>query len=210
MIDEVLGEVCHACIFDGWARSFHGGYAVVEHQLIDSAGQACFTNDGFRGAFSDGLIAVRPYSEPYNAGPTDYLDAAGKVQLTVPGRGDEFSEQLAAVDFDGKFGFIDKQGKVVIQPEFAAAQQFSNGLAAVAPGLDKYAGSGYINRKGELVTPTHFNEVRPAEKEYAIVHYGGAQPMVEDAPPFWVGGRWLMIDRAGRPLAVISEDTGEW
>ena len=65
---------------------------------------------------------------------------------------------------------------------------------------------GYVNRAGELVTPAHFNELLPAEKEYAIVHYGGHQETAEDGPVVWLGGRWLMIDRAGRPLAVVRKD----
>ena len=58
------------------------------------------------------------------------------------------------------------------------------------------------------MTPTHFNEVRPAEDDYAIVHYGGELQPVEDAPWYWTGGRWLMIDRMGRPLAVVGDDSG--
>ena len=107
----------------------------------------------------------------------------------------------------GRAGFIDKTGKVAIQPRFERAYSFSNGLAGVSVGEGLW---GYIDHNGTLVTPTHFNEVKPAEREFAVVHYGGTQQSAEDAPSWWEGGRWLMIDRSGMPLAVIREDTNDW
>lgn len=87
--------------------------------------------------------------------------------------------------------------------ESTTADSFSNGLAGVSVKVGHW---GYIDHTGALVTPTHFNEVKPAEKEFAVVHYGGTQQVAEDVPTWWEGGRWLMIDRSGIPLAVISED----
>ncbi len=98
---------------------------------------------------------------------------------------------------------VDQSGAYVIRPRFEEAHWFSNGLAGVSVGMGRW---GYVDRNGKLVTPTHFNEVHPATKEFAIVHYGGTQQTAEDAPVWWEGGRWLMIDRSGRPLAVIRED----
>ena len=38
---------------------------------------------------------------------------------------------MAAVEIGSKWGFIDKQGKLVVKSQFEAAEQFSEGLAAV-------------------------------------------------------------------------------
>jgi hypothetical protein len=200
------GKLAVPCMFDGWIQSFHDGYVVVDHQLVNKMGKAQFAQKGLSSVFSEGLIAARPYE----AKSTRYLDAHGNVQLTVQGNGEEFSEQLAVVYFEEQFGYIDEQGQVVIPLQYSAAHRFSNGLAAVAPELDEWEGWGYIDRDGELVTPAHFNEALPAEKEFAIVHYGGVQETAEDGPTVWIGGRWLMIDRAGRPLAVIRKDRDEY
>lgn len=200
------GKLAVPCMFDGWTRSFHDGYVVVDNQLFNKTGQAQFAEEGLADVFSEGLIAARPYKTP----STRYLDAFGNAQLTIQGHGEEFSEQLAVVYFQEQFGYIDKQGTAAIPFKFSAAQKFSNGLAAVAPELDEWEGWGYINRDGELVTPAHFNEALPAEKEFAIVHYGGTQETAEDGPTVWIGGRWLMIDRSGRPLAVIRKDRDEY
>jgi hypothetical protein len=45
---------------------------------------------------------------------------------------------------DGKYGYIDKTGKIVIKPQFDFAESFSEGLAWVSiSGKD-----GYINKTG--------------------------------------------------------------
>ncbi|MCA9137945.1 MAG: WG repeat-containing protein [Planctomycetales bacterium] len=131
------------------------------------------------------------------------IDESGSVKFTVDRYGEEFAEGLAAVKDFGHAGFVDQQGEYHIQPAFMAAGPFSNGLAGVQVSPDQW---GYIDHEGKLVTPTHFNEVQAAEKDYTIVHYGGTQVTAEDAPVWWEGGRWLMIDRSGKPLAVIRED----
>jgi hypothetical protein len=42
-----------------------------------------------------------------------------------------FSEGLAVVVVDNKFGYIDRTSKFVIEPQFTSAESFSNGLAMV-------------------------------------------------------------------------------
>src|SRR5262249_37536648 len=58
-----------------------------------------------------------------------------------------FSEGLAAVKVNGKWGYIDKSGKYVISPQFSRARSFHEGLAFVGWG-DKY---GYIDTSGTKV-----------------------------------------------------------
>ncbi len=65
-----------------------------------------------------------------------------------------FVEGLAWFKLDGKFGFIDRNGKVAIAPQFDVAGSFSNGLAAVI-----VAGKvGYIDKKGKFAIAPIFNE----------------------------------------------------
>jgi len=46
-------------------------------------------------------------------------------------------------------GYIDKKGKIVINPSYQTARKFSEGLALV----QSTAGWGYIDRKGTMVIP---------------------------------------------------------
>ena len=56
-------------------------------------------------------------------------------------------------DKTGKWGFIDKQGKWVIQPRFDAADIFSDGLAAVRIGDDKTGKWGFIDKDRWVIQP---------------------------------------------------------
>ncbi|RUS99239.1 hypothetical protein DSM106972_079410 [Dulcicalothrix desertica PCC 7102] len=65
-----------------------------------------------------------------------------------------FSHGLATVATDGKCGYIDKQGKLAIKPQFSACSPFdSYGIAQVRQNTNTSAGSWlqplYINSKGE-------------------------------------------------------------
>ena len=56
--------------------------------------------------------------------------------MVIPPQFDEavkFSEGLAAVFIECRWGYIDKTGALVIKPQFKFASEFSEGLAAVDP-----------------------------------------------------------------------------
>jgi len=89
-----------------------------------------------------------------------YEDESGKVITTLLFEAlREFSEGLAAVQYNRLWGFIDETGKVVIEPKFYEAYGFSNGLARVISesqlGLfyDEYRRSKncFINSLGNIV-----------------------------------------------------------
>jgi hypothetical protein len=68
-----------------------------------------------------------------------------------------FSEGLAAVRIEGRYGFIDTTGKIVIAPRFQAAGPFAGKYAEIR--LDN--ASGIVNRSGKLVVPPGFNRIIP-------------------------------------------------
>ena len=61
----------------------------------------------------------------------------------------KFTEGLACVEQNGKYGFINTKGEVVIPCIYDDARSFSEGLAKVQQN-DK---EGYVNTKGEIVVP---------------------------------------------------------
>lgn len=84
---------------------------------------------------------------------------ANSIDWVVPPHYDEaasdFEENLAAVEVDGKVGFIDLHNRFIIEPRFEPMKNmggFSQGLAAVKIG-DKY---GYINKRGQVVIKPQF------------------------------------------------------
>lgn len=74
------------------------------------------------------------------------------------------SERLFPVKINGKFGYVNTKGVLVIKPQFDEAHNFQEGLAGVvmggqrregSPGYIFYSGGkfGYINTKGKFVVP---------------------------------------------------------
>ena len=57
---------------------------------------------------------------------------------------------------DKKFGYIDRNGVIVIPAQFKRAENFSDGLARVMIGEK----SGFIDRNGKIVIPIKFDENR--------------------------------------------------
>lgn len=63
-----------------------------------------------------------------------------------------FSEGLAAVRVEGKFGYIDRSGAIVIEPQFEQAGKFDQGLAVAG----SEGAFGIIDRSGDYVVDPLF------------------------------------------------------
>lgn len=66
-----------------------------------------------------------------------------------------------------KFGYKDKDGNVVIKPQFFDASDFSEGLACVKKG--KTSSWGYIDTAGRMVIPAQFRQAKPFHEGLAAV-----------------------------------------
>lgn len=98
--------------------------------------------------FSDGVSLVWSEKEP------KFIDRQGKVKVTPPPCEEvkDFSEELAAIKVKGKWGYINKLGKLVIKPTFDRADNFSSGLAPAC--IDRKW--GFIDKKGNwTIKPTY-------------------------------------------------------
>jgi len=67
----------------------------------------------------------------------------------------QFSEGLAPVSIEGRFGYIDVTGRIIIQPQFDIANPFSDGLAAVAGDNRLW---GFIDKTGTVVIQPQFEQ----------------------------------------------------
>ncbi len=105
------------------------------------------------------------------------------------------SSPLFPIFQDGKYGYIDKTGKIVINPQFTDSSSFSEGLAKVRIGK-KY---GYIDRTGKLVINSRFVWASDFSEGLAAVLKGGKfgyidiaggiviEPLFDDAKDFSEG-----------------------
>jgi hypothetical protein len=85
---------------------------------------------------------------------------------------------LFKVFYDGKWGFINKSGDLVVKEQFDGVDGFSDGMCAVRCG-DKW---GFINSTGEIAVSPHYDEVRGFSEGLAAV---------------CLAGKWGVIDRSG-------------
>ena len=99
-----------------------------------------------------------------------YVDATSK-ESKIPQkyeRAFRFSEGLAGVKLDDKFGFIDSSGKMVIAPKFDLVAQFNMGLAEVL--VEDHI--GVIDRSGKYVVKPNFARAIPFTSDVMLVAKG--------------------------------------
>jgi WG containing repeat len=81
----------------------------------------------------------------------------------------DFSEERASFkDSSGQFGYLDLNGKIVIQAHFDRAEPFNEGLAAV----QKQGRWGYINRNGQILFPLKLAYAGPFNNKRAFISTG--------------------------------------
>lgn len=116
------------------------------------------------------------------------------------------------VEQDGKWGYIDETGALVIEPEFQMARAFSEGQALVE---DAFGNWRYIDRDGEEALEGTYGFAEPFR--------GALARVAEEASPgyghrggtfqFWPGvSEWQYIDREGHqvwPKAPAEETASE-
>lgn len=94
--------------------------------------------------------------------------------------------------YDARTGFIDKSGKIVIEPKFTNAENFSEGLAIVADDKPNKNNQSYFNKKtfidikGNVITP----------------FFDRAESFSEGLAAIEINNRWGFIDKSGN--IVIS------
>jgi WG repeat protein len=98
---------------------------------------------------------------------------------------------LRPVQQDGKWGYIDSSGKIAIKPQFASAEEFSEGLAAIENEDGKY---GYIDVTGRVVIEPKFDNCTDFSEGLAAVSLDFEWGYIDKTgnwaiPPQFMGGR---------------------
>ncbi|MFL5291215.1 MAG: WG repeat-containing protein [Myxococcales bacterium] len=173
------------------AEDFSEGLAFACDRLgcgyIDRAG---------RGVFGPGLLGGAPFRDGIAAVWVGKSDMGGKRYVLYQrkrGRltGDwenagSFSDGLIAVRTQGRWGYVDREGRGVIRPQFAGAGEFAEGLAPVA---EQAWTCGYADASGKLVIPARFRLCYSFVAGRARVEMLGPDPKHPEA---------AFIDRTGR------------
>ena len=185
----------------GWALSFTEGLAVVnigglkegKWGFIDKEGKVIIEPKfDIAWPFSNGVAEVKAN------GLYLHIDKSGKtVKIEWAER---FPEGLYPVKYT-KWGYLDKSGKIVIDPNFDMAFRFSKGIAVVV--VDgKW---GFINPSGDFVIEPGFAEIDFAHKfceglsRVGIDDDGDMDDYMDDMAI----DRWGYIDKTGKLIIDI-------
>lgn len=117
------------------------------------------------------------------------------------------SDNWFPVYVNGKAGYIDRTGKIVLEPQFDGASYFSEGLARVSVGRDTIItqgfSQGFIDESGKIVIQPRWDVVSHFSDGLAAVGYDqtkreikiGNRTFYTSASHTWY--RWGFIDKAG-------------
>lgn len=96
------------------------------------------------------------------------------------------------VNDDGNlYGFMNSKGTIIVKPQYVNANEFSEGMAAVAVQDDDYNFNwGFVNHTGKLVIPAIYTEVSNFSDGVAFAK---------------LDGKWLLIDKNGKTVAKCNE-----
>lgn len=164
------GRLVIAARFD-YASDFVGGMARVR------------VGDVWTYVSPGGEVMKTTFPKPFLFAEPEYDFSEGLAVYREGGEtkydGTRYREYVAG----GRYGFIDRSGKVVIEARYAAAGPFREGLAAAADG-EAY---GYINKAGKFV-------VKPAFQRAEAFSEGLAYVEVKDGPKGYINkkGDWAV------------------
>jgi hypothetical protein len=117
--------------------------------------------------------------------------------FAIQANAQEKFDSLYRIRVDNKYGFIDKTGKVIVQPVFAEAGEFSEGLAVVKSG-DRF---GFIDATGKFVIKPTFYRAESFSDGLAIAFAPGSKTTTNLSD-----GVWGYIDKTGKMVIEIKPD----
>jgi hypothetical protein len=143
-----------------------------------------------------GTVVIKPVYDYYVFPKFDwfrYTDAdvpfnrALFSKMPIVNYGDPFAEGLIIVKYNDKWGFINSEGKIIVEARYDEAFPFRNGRAAVRVG-DKW---GYIDKNGKMIIAPEYEE---------------AFYFFEDRAWVKKNGKYGFIDNYGNIVLPISYD----
>lgn len=153
----------------------------------------------FAKPFSEGLAPVvkgQWISQSWIDGFFGYVDLYGKEVAPFEYEdAKSFSEGIAAVLIDGKWGGIDREGNLVIKPQFDDSFCFCSDLAVVGIKAGDGMRFGYIDKKGNMVLPCQYD---------AALDFNGDRSWIEK------DGEMFQIDKTGTPVSGAKLHNFSW
>ncbi len=130
------------------------------------------------------------------------LVALALSSCAKPGSSRSSSENLELFRFvrNDKLGYIDRSGKMIVEPKFEWADNFSEGLASVKIG-EKF---GYIDRTGKIVIEPKFDRADNFSEGLATIGIDGKSGCIDKAGKLVIPARFDSMDRFQNGIAEGS------
>lgn len=135
-----------------------------------------------------------------------------------------FGQELIAYEENGKFGYQDSIGNIIITPKYDYVKDFSQGFARVniggsyhvtEGGYTYFKGGkwGVIDRTGKEITPIKYDKIHDFSEGCARVNIGGNFEVKKYLDgenyknyTYFTGGKWGLIDPTGKEITPIKYD----
>lgn len=131
--------------------------------------------------------------------------ASGQAASGVPTSGED--DWLYPVFVGNAWGYVNKTGKVVVQPRFQSAEPMSEGLAVVSDAQGRY---GYIDATGKVVIQPQFQMAGAFHEGLAWAGSNERSGYIDTAGKWVIQPRFVMAGDFGEGLAPISDENGMW
>lgn len=224
-LSPLRGVLAQPFVSDNWFPVFVNGKA----GYIDRSGKIVLEPkyDG-TSYFSEGLARISVgrdtiYTEGFSQG---FIDETGMI--VIPPRWDvvsNFSDGLAAVGYDqtkqkfefrGKvlyssashpwyrWGFINKNGEMVIDPKFTDVSEFRNGVAAAGIPIMSEWKMGFINKKGEWIIPPRFDDANQFSEGLARVFLNDRYGYIDKNGTIVIEPKYTLASDFSEGLACVQ------
>jgi hypothetical protein len=148
-----------------WGYIDREGIIIIEAQFDQvlgfSEGLACVKMKSKWGFINrEGAIIIKPQFDDL---PDSFSE--GLVRIAKYDRDISSFKKGETISVKSKFGFADREGNIIIEPQYRQADHFSEGLASVE--ID--GKSGYINRYGHIIIEPVFDYALSFKNMKALV-----------------------------------------
>ena len=179
---------------------------------FDSTGRWGFINEAGGIAIQPQFNRVQPFSESLAAAKTMSRDKYGFINNTgsysIQPQFDSvrpFGQGLAPVLKDGKWGYINTSGKVVLSTSHYRAYRFTaDGFAVVRP--QRNGLYGYISKDGSLKLPAIYEEATDFVKGLAAVKIGGKWGYINTSGSFAIPAAYQYATPFSAGVAAVKKE----
>ena len=204
---DKTGRLAISPRYESAPSAFSEGYAVVPveggEQFIDSTGTVAI-EEVFDSAwpFMNGLAFVR------RRGRKKWIVICRNGQPAwhrqFDGCGGQFSpDGLSVIKIGKRWGVVNRDGKIITEPQFLYALSYREGLACVQVRAEK--GWGYIDRNGEFAIPSQFDDARAFSEGLAAVNVGGMWGYIDKTGRMIIKPQFKCASQYGEPAGVFSD-----